>query len=265
MRTRFLSALILAHMAILAPAIVVPTTAQAHAEYDRSDPAAGATVSAAPTAVTVWFTEELASQGSSLEVRDAANARVDTGNSHVIDDAPKNSMTIGLRPNLPNGVYTVSWMTVSAEDGDSDSGTFSFGVGVPAPAPAAGTVTERKQDVPAGPPYDVSGTVVSLRGDNLELKTGQTDVTGMDIIIRIDASDISKRNISVGNSITLTVGPRVGDIPKAWVVVSQGSYTEGTDFSPANDQTRNESSHVKNQADDDEARNKQKHEKGAED
>ena len=265
MRTRFLSALILAQMAILAPASLVPTTALADAaEYDRSDPAAGATIYAAPTAVTVWFTEELVSQGSSLEVRNAANARVDTGNSRVIDDASKNSMTIGLAPNLPNGAYTVSWMTVSAEDGDAGSGTFSFGIGVPAPAPSAETVV-RNRDVPAGPPYDVSGTVVSLRGDNLDIKTGETDETGMDKVITIDASDISKRNISVGNSITLTVGPRMGDIPKAWTVVSQGSYTERTDFSPAHDQTRNETSNVKNQADDDEARNKQKHEKGAED
>jgi len=259
MRTRLFGALILAHVALM-----VPTLAQAHAEYDRSDPAAGATLPAAPSIVTVWFTEELVSQGSSLEVRDAVNARVDSGNSRVVDANPKDSMTIGLRAGLPNGTYTVTWKTVSADDGDEATGAFGFGVGVPAPAPAV-SIGEKKKDVPAGPPYDLSGTVVSLRGNNLELKTGEVDTTGADKIVRIDASDISKRNISVGDSLTLTVGPRQGDIPKAWLVVSQGSYTEGTDFSPANDQTRNETSHIKNQPDDDEARNKQKHEKGASD
>jgi len=258
MRFRLLSALVMAQMAL-----AVPMIAQAHAEYDHSDPAAGATVATAPATVTVVFTEELVSPGSSLEVRDSTNTRVDAGNSQVANVNPKNTMTIGLKPGLAPGVYTVTWTTVDADDRDTNhSGTFSFGVGVPAPAPA-GTSGEKRKDIAAGPPFDITGSVVSLRNNTMEFVT--SDVTGLPTVLRLDASDISRRNISVGEALTITIGPRQNDIPLIWTVVSTGSYTERADFSPNQNATENESSHVGNRPDDDEARNKQHHEKGKED
>jgi len=258
MRTRLFGALILAYVALMAP-----TLAQAHAEYDHSDPATDATLPTAPSTVTVWFTEELVSQGSSLEVRDAANARVDSGNSRVVDSNPKDSMTIGLRAGLPNGTYTVTWKTVSADDGDEATGAFSFGVGVAPTAPAATTETQKK-DVPSGPAYDVTGTVVSLRGNTMQFLT--SDITGYPMVLRIDASNISRRNITSGDSLTLTIGPRVNDIPLAWTVVSQGSKTDKADFGARSEfETKNGSAEVFNRADDDEARAKDKDRRGKSD
>jgi methionine-rich copper-binding protein CopC len=259
MRFRILSALIVAQMAFS-----VPMIAQAHAEYDHSDPATGATVAAAPATVTVVFTEELVSQGSSLEVRDSTNTRVDTGNSQVVNATPKNTMTIGLKPGLPPGSYTVAWTTLSADDGDKDSGTFSFSVGVPAPAPAATTPGEKRQDIPAGPSYDITGTVVSLNNNTMMFVT--SDVTGQPVTLRLDAKDISRKNITVGDSLSITIGPRQNDIPLIWTVVSQGSRVMENDFGARADfETKNEASEVQNRPDDDEARAKAKHEHGKED
>jgi hypothetical protein len=219
-------------------------------------------VATAPATVTVVFTEELASPGSSLEVRDLTNNRVDAGNSQVLNVNPKNTMTIGLKPGLPPGLYTVAWTTLSAADGTTNSGTFSFGVGVPA-APPAAISGQKKNDIAAGPPFDITGSVVSLKNDTMEFVT--SDVNGLPTVLKLDASNISKRNISVGETLTLTVGPRQNDDPLIWTVVTAGSYTERADFSPNQDATQNETSSVGNRPDDDEARNKQHHEKGKED
>jgi methionine-rich copper-binding protein CopC len=263
MRLRLLSALVLAQMAFSAPLV-----AQAHSEYDHSDPASGATVATAPTTITVTFTQELTSSGSSLEVRDATNTKVDAGNSQVASTTPKNTMTVGLKTGLPPGLYTVTWKTRSADDGDEDSGTFSFGVGVPAPAvPAAAPAApgQKTPDVFSGPSFDATGTVVSVDDSNNTMEFLTSDITGRPTVIRLDIQPISKRNISKGESMTLTIGPRSDKLPQAWTVVSQGSYTEGADFSPNQNATQNESSSPDNRPDDDEARNKQHHEKGKED
>ena len=118
-------------------------------------------------------------------------------------------------------------------------------------------------DVASGPSFDITGSVVSLRDNTMEFVT--SDVNGLPTVFRLDASNISRRNISKGETLTLTVGPRQNDIPLIWTVVNTGSYTEGADFSPNQNATENESSHVGNRPDDDEARNKQHHEKGKED
>jgi hypothetical protein len=119
------------------------------------------------------------------------------------------------------------------------------------------------EDVASGPPFDITGSVVSLRENTMEFVT--SDVNGLPTVFRLDASNISRRNISRGETLTLTVGPRQNDIPLIWTVVNTGSYTQGADFSPNQDATENESSHIGNRPDDDEARNKQHQEKGKED
>ncbi len=120
-----------------------PRLAAAHAEYDHSDPAAESVVPSAPAQVQVWFTEGARGQGSSLQVMDAAGNRVDAGDGQVdLNDPDRQRMFVSL-PSLPDGVYTVHWVTVSADDGDEADGTFRFGVGantVLPPQPAAGPV-----------------------------------------------------------------------------------------------------------------------------
>lgn len=104
--------------------------ALAHADLDRSDPAADAVLTTAPTQVQIWFTQELfRRQGmNSIEVYAADGSRQDQGES-VIDDDDRTLLTVALQPDLPPGVYTVRWQALSAEDGHDSAGEFSFTVG----------------------------------------------------------------------------------------------------------------------------------------
>jgi methionine-rich copper-binding protein CopC len=119
---------------------LAPQLAAGHARYDRSDPAGESVVATAPAELRVWFTEELRTQGSSLEVVDATGNRVDRGDSRVdLNDPDRKLMRISLGT-LPDGVYTVRWRSAS-QDGHELDGTFRFGVGASLtlpPADAAG-------------------------------------------------------------------------------------------------------------------------------
>jgi copper resistance protein C len=131
-------ALLLAGL-MLAGMFLAPTSAKAHAEPESANPPIGGTVTEAPTEVEVVFTQEVVRQAedSSITVIDAAGADVTTGPSEV-DDLDRTIIRVGLQPNLPNGVYTVQWRTLSAADGDATSGSFVFTIDA---APAA-TATE---------------------------------------------------------------------------------------------------------------------------
>jgi copper transport protein len=107
----------------------LPRPVEAHARYDRSDPPADGIVAVAPSELRVWFTEEVRTQGSSLQVVDASGNQVDRGDARVdLNDPDRKLMRVSLAP-LADGVYTVTWQAVSATDGHSSDGTFRFGVG----------------------------------------------------------------------------------------------------------------------------------------
>ena len=118
-------------------ALLVPTYALAHAEYARSIPGAGARV---PTAerLDVWFTQPLFRRvgGNTLAVTTAAGQRVEAGEA-AIDAIDRNHLSVALAPNLPAGVYTVAWTSLSADDGDPASGSFTFTIDPTAPAAGA--------------------------------------------------------------------------------------------------------------------------------
>lgn len=101
----------------------------AHADYDHADPAADAVLTTAPTQVRIWFTQELfRRQGmNSIEVYAADGARQDLGDT-AIDDDDRTLMMVSLAPALPDGVYTVRWHSLSAEDGHEGAGEFTFTV-----------------------------------------------------------------------------------------------------------------------------------------
>ena len=112
---------------------VLGGTALAHARLAKATPSAGQTLATSPAAIALTFTEDLAA-GSTGSVADANGATVSIG--ATISAADRTQMSIALKPSLPNGVYKVSWHSISADDGDSLDGTFFFGVGVPAPSTA---------------------------------------------------------------------------------------------------------------------------------
>ncbi len=110
-------------------------TTFAHARYDRSTPIAGGVAEATPFVMPVWFTQELM-RASTIVLVDEAGVRVDLGDGRVDLDDPDRKVMLITVPELPTGVYTAYWSTLSAEDGHTGCGTFTFGVGVaPPPAP----------------------------------------------------------------------------------------------------------------------------------
>jgi copper transport protein len=135
LRFRLVAGILLA----LATISLTTVAVQAHARYGRSEPGADAVVLTAPAQLRVWFTEEVATQGSSLQVVDSAGNRVDAADGHVdLNDPDRKLMWATLMP-LADGVYTVNWVTVSGEDGDQADGSFRFGVGASTVLPTSGS------------------------------------------------------------------------------------------------------------------------------
>jgi methionine-rich copper-binding protein CopC len=98
----------------------------AHAHLVRAATAAGGTVNAAPSEVTLRFSEKLEPKFSSVVVRDAAGKQVDKGES-TVDKADRMVIRV-LLPPLEPGVYKVEWRAVSADTHKID-GNFTFKVG----------------------------------------------------------------------------------------------------------------------------------------
>ncbi len=134
-------------------------SALAHADLDRSDPAADAVLTTAPTQVQLWFTQELfRRQGQNfIEVYAADGSRQDQGEA-VINDDDRTLLTVALPPDLPPGVYTVRWQALSAEDGHDSSGEFTFTVGT---VGAGATTTTPTAAPPTATPAPVATPTVA--------------------------------------------------------------------------------------------------------
>ncbi len=111
--------------AVLAGGMLVPEWAQAHAHLTAASPAVDSTVATAPSEVTIIYTEGVEPKFSSIEVRNAAGARVDTGPVHTAPDDNKR-LSVALTP-LPSGLYHVTWHA-TAVDTHKTEGSFAFTV-----------------------------------------------------------------------------------------------------------------------------------------
>jgi copper transport protein len=108
--------------------------ASAHANLDRAEPAAGSALDQPPAQLKLFFSEAVDSSFSRVQLLDEKREPVDRGDSRVAPDDPR-SMIVSLPSSLPNGVYTVSWRTLSAVDGHTVNGAFPLIIG---PMPAEG-------------------------------------------------------------------------------------------------------------------------------
>lgn len=109
--------------------IAMTGTASAHAQLQGSDPPAGDVVATAPQQVTITLDESVEVAANAIQVFDDHLQRVDSARvTRVAGDG--NRIQVGLRANLGNGTYTVSWH-VSSADTHPVSGTFQFSVGAP--------------------------------------------------------------------------------------------------------------------------------------
>jgi methionine-rich copper-binding protein CopC len=113
-------------MIMLPLLLLAAATAEAHALLDHADPRVGSTTRTVPHAVTLWFTQDLEPSFSTVEVRNASGARVDSGKASF-GVGGRNVMRIALK-SLSPGTYTVSWRVLSV-DTHTTEGTFTFHVG----------------------------------------------------------------------------------------------------------------------------------------
>jgi methionine-rich copper-binding protein CopC len=167
-RARYLRATILGVVALVASTGI----ASAHAQYQGSTPAANATVSAAPTAVQVTWTEELASIQFTITGPGGANV---VNGPAAIDLAQRHNASVPLKDAGP-GQYVVVWHNVSGDDGDPNDGSFVFTVaGTPAPAAAATSPTPAPSAPTTPPAPAAQATNAPVCVDNGQITPGQAD------------------------------------------------------------------------------------------
>ena len=107
-----------------AAALVMTSTAFAHAHMVSSAPAANAEV-AAPEAVTIHFTEPLEAAFSKITLADDIGKAAAPATAEV-DQQDAKVMRLPL-PQLSTGRYAVHWIAV-ATDGHRTQGNFAFNV-----------------------------------------------------------------------------------------------------------------------------------------
>jgi copper resistance protein C len=98
----------------------------AHAQLKTATPAVGGAVAAAPSEVTLNFSEKLEASFSTVTVRDAVGKRMNKADSQV-DKADRTIMRVSLDPLMP-GIYIVEWRALTA-DTHKTEGAFVFRVG----------------------------------------------------------------------------------------------------------------------------------------
>ncbi len=116
-------------LALLVSTLVVATVA-AHALLIKSEPEDGSQLVQAPEQVTAWFTQELDTRFSTIQVFNSESSQVDTGDGGVdLFDPNHTSLVVSLPASLPEGAYRVHWTAVSTEDSDLTEGEFTFAIG----------------------------------------------------------------------------------------------------------------------------------------
>jgi copper transport protein len=111
----------------LAEGAAGPAAALAHADFERANPAPGATLQSSPAQISMEFTEPLSHQ---LTTAALFNARSGRRVAAEVAFPTANELLLHPTRQLPVAAYLVRWHTVSILDGHALEGSFGFGVGV---------------------------------------------------------------------------------------------------------------------------------------
>jgi copper transport protein len=111
----------------VAIALLVPSSALAHASLVSTTPANGAVLDRAPASVVLRFDEAVATVPGSIRVFDESLERVDSGD---VEKPSDESVSVGLPSDLADGTYVAAWRVISA-DSHPIRGAFAFSVGEP--------------------------------------------------------------------------------------------------------------------------------------
>lgn len=101
--------------------------AAAHAQLVASAPAPGEILETTPTELRLTFSEPLEAGFSTATVVDADGEPL-LSRAGEVDRADAHTLVVPL-PELADGVYTVTWQSLSSADGHPAEGFFTFGVG----------------------------------------------------------------------------------------------------------------------------------------
>ena len=112
----------------VAAVLLVAAPAAAHDELVSADPAADAVLTDVPEQLTLTFSSNLlsideANSGTAIVVADDAGTDWVDGGPTVQAD----TVTVALKPGMPDATYTVTWQVVSS-DGHPTSGAYAFSV-----------------------------------------------------------------------------------------------------------------------------------------
>ena len=115
--------------------LAAATTASAHSQLERTDPADGSQVAVLPEAITLTFNQNVLGLGDLVEVTGPDGNAAD-GKPSVVD----NQVIQAIGAGAPAGAYTVLWRVTSA-DGHPISGRFTFTAAAGSSGTAAGAAT----------------------------------------------------------------------------------------------------------------------------
>jgi copper transport protein len=125
-RPQQLLALAAALVVSVAALVLGAATAQAHAAYKSSTPAANSVLKTAPTEVSITFVQKLSPQGLSITVYGNKADVVSVGTAQISATDPYTA-SISMKGD-GSDIYRVDWNNVSAEDNDPTLGAFVFAV-----------------------------------------------------------------------------------------------------------------------------------------
>lgn len=132
---------ILSGLALLSSASLV----SGHSALDTANPGPDQVLAEVPAELVARFTQDLDTERSFIEVRDAAGGIVVRGSR----DPERVRILRATLPDLAPGDYTVRWQTFSTEDGELFRDTYRFTV-TAAPSPAASAAATGKPSIKPG-------------------------------------------------------------------------------------------------------------------
>lgn len=157
--------------------LATPVPADAHALLASSDPADGTRLDEPPAEIVLSFTEAPELSLSEVSLLDGSGATLEVGEPAAVPGEP-GALSVRV-PGLEQGVYTVTWRTVSKVDGHPSGGTFAFGVGVsPLQVPPAHAPTV---ETPEPSPLEMTGRLILFIG--LGLLVGATWVGSLVFVV----------------------------------------------------------------------------------
>lgn len=98
--------------------------ALSHSALQRTEPADGAELKAAPRQIRLWFSEPIKTGLSTVEVHDATGKQIDQRDLRADAKEPA-QVQLSLPAKLGPGLYKVTWSAV-AQDLHVGKGSFSF-------------------------------------------------------------------------------------------------------------------------------------------